>query len=121
MAKVISDSVLDGAFAVIKTATRMTVTYGQPVVFADIATLRLAEATMTPADFVTAAGNVSGRKVTMASKFAVPVTRSNNATHIVLHDNVSTMLYVTTCTTLTLTSGTTINIPTWRIEIGAPT
>jgi hypothetical protein len=120
MPKAVDDSVLDAAFAVVDNAVRMTVTSARPATFAGIAAVRLAEATMTPADFVTAPGNTSGRKVTVAAK-SVPVTTSGHATHIVLHDNVSVMEYITTCTPQQLVSGTSVNLPSWRIEIGAPT
>ena len=121
MAKAVDNSVLDAALGIIDNAIRMAVCSSQPANYAAIAAAKLAEATMAPGDFTIAAGDTSGRKVTMAAKSGVAITASGTATHIVLHDNASVMQYVTTCTSQALTSGNTVNIPAWKVEIAAPT
>lgn len=121
MAKAVDNSVLDAAFGVVDNAIRMAVCSSQPVNYAAIAAATLATATVAPGDFTIAAGDTSGRKVTIAAKSGVSISASGTATHIVLHDNVSVMQYVTTCTSQALTSGNTVNIPAWKIEIAAPT
>lgn len=120
MAKAVGDSVLDGAFAIVDNAVRMAVCSSQPATYAAIAAATLAQATMTGADFTVADGDTSGRKVTIAAKAGVSITASGSATHIVLHDNSSTLLYVTTVPTQALTSGGTVDIGSWKIEIADP-
>jgi hypothetical protein len=120
MAKIVDDSVLDAAMNKIKTATRMVVCSSQPANFAGIAAVNLAQVTMAGGDYTTANGDSSGRKVTMAAKNSVSVTATNTATHVSLDDG-TTLLYVTTCASTALTSGNTVNISTWKIEIQDPT
>jgi hypothetical protein len=48
------------------------------------------------------------------------VDTSGTATHVALCD-ATRLLYVTTCTSQALTSGNTVNIPAWDIEIADPT
>lgn len=94
----------------------------EPANFAGIAAVKLAEATVAAGDFTLANGDVSGRKVTIAAKSGVNITTSGTANHIVLHNNVAILDYVTTCTPLALTAGAgnTVNFPSWKIEIQAP-
>jgi hypothetical protein len=121
MAKIVDDSVLDGAFAILDNATRQVVCSGQPANFAGIAAVNLAQVTMAAGtDYTKANGDTSGRKCTMAAKSGVPVTASGTATHISLDDG-TTLLYVTTCTSQALTSGNTVNIPAWKVELADPT
>ena len=120
MAKIVDDSVLDGAFNVLNDATREVVCSGQPANFAGIAAVTLATVTTAPGDFTIANGDVSGRKCTVAAKNGLTVSSSGTATHVSL-DNGSTLLYVTTCTSQALTSGNTVNVPSWKVEIADPT
>jgi hypothetical protein len=119
MAKIVDDSVLDAALNKIKTATRQVVCSGQPANFAGISALNLAQVTMASGDF-TLADDTSGRKVTMASKSSVSISATNTATHVSLDDG-TTLLYVTTCTSQALTSGGTLTIPAWKVNIQDPT
>ena len=122
MAKKVDDTVLDGAFNIIKNgAIRMAVTSSEPAAYANVAGATLAVATMAPADMIVANGDTSGRKLTIAAKSGTPITASGTATHICLHDNAAVLHYVTTCTSQGLTSGNTVNIPAWKIEIADPT
>jgi hypothetical protein len=119
MAKFADNSVIDAALNKVATATRQGVTSSQPANFAAIAAALLASVTMAGGDYTVANGDTSGRKVTMAAKSGVSITATGTATHITL-DDATTLLYVTTCTSQALTSGNTVNIPAWKIEIAAP-
>jgi hypothetical protein len=96
----------------------------QPTTYTEAnATFALADVAMTPdTDYTKAAGDVSGRKVTVAAKSGVNVDTSGTATHIALIRTADTTLrFVTTCTSQALTAGNTCNFPAWDIETGAPT
>jgi hypothetical protein len=107
MAKFTDDSVLDAACAKVATADRMVVTSAQPANFAGIAAVALADVVLTAGDgngdYVIANGDTSGRKVTVGAQSGVNVDGT-------------TLLSVTTCTTQTLTSGNTVNVPAYDIE-----
>lgn len=121
MGKWVADQVLDGALQVIAGADRMVAVAGQPGNFTAAWNGRLAEATMAPADFGVLAGTVSGRKVTIAGKSAVPVRANATADHVALVDSVgSRLLYVTTCPPQDLVLGGTVTFDGWSVEIGAP-
>lgn len=123
MGKFADTSVMDAALAKIATGVSQIVCTAQPANRAAALATALATATMTPGlgsgDYTAAAGNTSGRKVTMTAKTAVSVTASGTATHVAIIDG-SILLYVTTCTSQALTSGNTVTIPTWKIEIADP-
>lgn len=123
MAKDAPDATIDTMLDYIDQCDRMYVCSAQPANFAGIAAVTLATATMVPdTDFPKAAGDVSGRKITVALKNGVSVTASGTPTHIALGRTTdSTMRYVTTCTGPALTSGSTVNIPAWKIEVQDPT
>lgn len=124
MGKMVDNTVLDGALNVIKTTVlRQVVCSAQPADYAGVAAVALAAAATTSADFTIADGTTSGRKVTMSAKNGVTIDTSGNATHVALVDDTNSILrYVTTCSTLALTSGggNTVNIPSWSIEIADP-
>lgn len=119
MAKKAHTSVYDALLDKVATATRMVVTSSEPADFTGIAAVALADVAMAGADFTKAAGDVSGRKVTVAQKSDVPIDASGTATHVCLDDGV-TLLYVTTCTSQALSVGGTVTIPAWDIEVAAP-
>ncbi len=121
MGKWVANDVLDSALGVIASATRMLALSGQPATFAAAMAGRLAEAVMTPADFVVSAGDISGRKVTVAPKTGVAVLTAGNADHVALVDTATNrLLYVTTCPDQALPAGGTVSFASWAIEIGAP-
>lgn len=123
MAKWANDSVMDAALDLVATATRMVVTSAQPSDFAGIAAVALADVTLTAGDgngdFTIGNGDASGRKLTVAQQASIPIDSSGDATHVCLDDG-TTLLYVTTCTTQTLTSGGTVTVPAFDIEIADP-
>lgn len=121
MAKFVNPAVLDGALNLVATATRMVAVAGQPTTFAAADTGKLAEATLASGDFALAAGDISGRKVTVGAKSGLSVVAAGTADHIALLDPAtSTLLYVTTCPAQALPAGGTVSIGTWAVEIGSP-
>ena len=121
MAKFVQASVLDGALNIVAGATRMVALSGQPATYAAADTGRLAEAALTGADFALAAGDVSGRKVSVAAKSGLTVVTAGTADHIaLLNAATSTLLYVTTCPAQALPAGGTVSIGAWSVEIEAP-
>lgn len=121
MPKFASTDVLDGSLIVASGATRMVATNGQPASFAAANSGKLAEAPLTSADFSFAAGDLSGRKVTVAAKSGLAVVAAGTADHVALLDVAGArLLYVTTCPSQALVAGGTVSIASWNIEIGAP-
>jgi Flp pilus assembly protein TadG len=123
MAKSVHDDVLDAALNYIKNnCTRLTVCSTQPTTYTEgNATYALADVTVDTGDFAVANGDTSGRKLTIAAQSAVPVDASGTAAHVALLDvSGSKLLYVTTCTSQVLTSGNTVTVPAWDIEIADP-
>ncbi len=122
MAKSVHNDVLDGALNIVKNnATLMTLCSAQPTTrTAAVTTYALADVAMSSGDFSIADGDVSGRKMTVAAKNAITVDTTGTGTHVAICDG-SRLLYVTTCTSQAVTSGNTVNIPAWDIEIADPT
>jgi hypothetical protein len=79
----------------------------------------LASVKVDTSDFTKANGDASGRKVTVAQQSSLPIVKSGTATHIALASP-SALLYVTTCTDQALTSGGTVTVPAWDIEVADP-
>jgi len=123
MGKQAPDATIDAMFDYIDQCNVMHVCSAEPANYAGIAAVSLASVALTPdTDFTKANGDTSGRKVTVAAKSGVSVTASGTATHIAIARSTdSTLRYVTTCTSQALTSGNTVNIPAWKIEVADPT
>ncbi len=126
MAKYINTAVVyDVALNYIKNnGTRHCVCSTQPTTFTQATvTYMLAIKTISSADFTgPAAGDVSGRKITMNQAAAVPVTNSGDAQHIAICDYAnSALLLVTTCTLQGLTAGNTVTTPAFKWELTDPT
>ena len=123
MGKKVDNTVLDAMLAEIATADRMDVNSAEPSNVSDArTTTSLANVAMTPGDgndYTIANGDTSGRKVTTAQKAAVSVTSSGTANHVSL-TTATVLLYVTTCTAQALTSGNTVTIPGWKVEVADP-
>lgn len=123
MAKSVHDDVLDGALNIIKNnCTRQVLCSQQPTTYTEAnATYALADVTMASGDFTAGNGDTSGRKLAVAAKSGVTVDASGTANHAALLDvSNSKLLYVTTHTGQALTSGNTVNIGSWDIEIADP-
>jgi len=124
MAKSASDAVLDGLLEIINDCTLMTVCSAEPTTYAEAATtFKLADVVMTAGtDYTISNGDTNGRKVRVAAKSAVPIDTTGTATHVALAISASSTLhFVTTCTSQTLTSGGTVDVPVWDIEVADPT
>ena len=119
MAKSVANDVLDAALTEIATSTTETVCSAEPANYAGIAAVTLAAVTVAGGDFTIADGTTSGRKTTVAEQAAVSITASGDATHVALDDG-TTLQYVTTAPTQTLTSGGTVTVAQWSVEIADP-
>ncbi len=116
MAKWQIDAMLDAALAYISSnATELYVCSSQPATRAAAITAALA-GPATPSFTGPVNGDTSGRKLTVDEEAGMSVIASGDATHIALCSG-SALLYVTTCTTQALTSGNTVTVPAWDIEI----
>lgn len=111
----------DAAFAEVTKANLMVVCSAQPTTRAEaVTTYKLADVAVDSGDFSLGAGTPSGRKCTVAAQSAVPIDTTGTATHVALVDGTD-LLYVNTCTSQALTSGNTVDIPSWTINLDAPT
>lgn len=125
MSKKVDDSILDAALNEIKNnANKMTVCSGEPAGYAAAnngGSDFLGDVAMSSGDFILSNGDTSGRKCTVAAKSAVNIDVTGTATHVALLDtSTSTLLYVTTSTSLGLTSGNQLTFGSWDIEIADP-
>ena len=116
-----NDSVMDAALDEVATATMLRVCSGanNPADRAAAVAATLASIAVDGSDFVKSDGT-SGRKTTVGAQSGVAITVTGDATCICLDDGTS-LLYVTTCTTQTLTSGGTVTVPAWAVSFGDPT
>ena len=122
MAKAVSTALLDAALNVIKNGSnRLVVLSAQALTYAELTTYRLAEQAMVPGDFTLAAGDISGRKVTVGAKTGLAISANGTATHVGLgNSTTSTVDLVTTCTSQALNSGGTVDTPGFKYEINQP-
>lgn len=124
MGKSVANAVLDAALNYIKNnVTRQVLCSAEPTTYTEAnATYALADVTMAAGDFTVADGDVSGRKVTVAAKTAVPVDSTGTVTHSALLDVANTaLLFVTTTPSQGVSSGGTVDIGSWKDEILDPT
>lgn len=117
-----NDSMLDAALIWIRDRiTMMTVCSAQPGTYTSATTtsgVKLADVAMTSTAFTIGDGDTSGRKGAVQAKSSVTIDASGTASHVALCGSTgSALLYVTVCTTQALTTGNTVNFPTWDIEI----
>jgi hypothetical protein len=114
---------LDAALDYVGAATLLTVCSAQPTTYAEASsTYKLADVVVDSGDFSKANGDSSGRKLTVAQQASVPIDSTGTATHVALAiSGSSTLLYVTTCTSQSLTSDGTVTVPAWDIEIADAT
>lgn len=116
MAKWQIDAMLDAALDYISSnAVELYVCSAQPANYAGIAAVALTGAAV-PSFQANQDGDGGGRKLAVDEEADISVTASDDATHVVLASG-SVLLYVTTCTLQALTSGNTVTVPTWDIEI----
>jgi len=121
MGKVVHNDVLDAALDEIATATIMTLCSQEPANRTEaVTTYALADVTMAGGDFTNGEGDTDGRKVTVGAKSAVTVDTTGDGDHVALCD-ATVCLYVTTCTSKSVTASDEVNFPAWDIEIADPT
>ena len=125
MAKSVNNLVLDAALDYIQdNGNRLCVCSTEPTTYTEaITTYKLAIGTIGSSDYTDPAdGDSSGRKLTVGSKANITVDATGTAAHVAIANATgSTLLYVTTCTAQALTSGNTVTVPAWDIEIADPT
>lgn len=119
MGKVCTDGFIDGGLEAIDGCTALNICTAEPSSIAECDSLSLIPAhTLAGGDFTIANGDTSGRKVTIAQQATLTIDASGTATHVAINDG--TDYYVTTCTSQALTSGGTVTVPAWDIEIADP-
>lgn len=121
MAKFVTDSAMDAALGIIDDGTILTVCSAQPTTRTEaVTTYALADVVLTAGagngDFVLANGDTSGRKLTVTQQADIPIDTSGTATHVAICD-ATNLLLVTTCTSQALTSGGTVTVPAFDLEI----
>lgn len=72
-------------------------------------------------DYTIEAGDVSGRKLTVAEQAGVSITADGEANHVVISDGAGTLLLITECDPQQLYSGNLVNVPSFSDEIPDPT
>jgi hypothetical protein len=121
MAKWENTIILDQALNyILNNVTQEAVCSAQPASYADAVTnYKLALKTgLTSGSFTgPAAGSPNGRQLTVNQQAGITVDTGGTATHVALCSG-SVLLYVTTCTSQSLTSGNTVTIPAWKITLG---
>lgn len=129
MGKLVADAVLDAALQYlednvdfISVCEGATTTYEHAHSNKGTGAGKVLASSSTPTFTGPAEGDTSGRKTTVDEEASMSVSVSGTADHVALCDTVSSaLLYVTTCTSQVLTSGNTVTIPAWDIEISDPT
>jgi hypothetical protein len=119
MAKWQNDSMLDAAVNYIKNnATEEYLCTSQPADRAAAISAAVASKTgMTTGDFTGPSdGDASGRKIQVNAQNGLTASATGDATHVALCSG-TTLLYVTTNTSQSVTSGNTVNIGAWDIEV----
>ena len=123
MAKKVEDYFLDGYLGFLDNCTTLHVTSAEPANHAGIAAVSLASVVLTAGagngDYTIANGDTNGRKLTVLQQSSISITASGTATHVVLTDG--TNIWCTTCTSQVLTSGGTITVNAFDVEIADPT
>lgn len=117
---------MDAALGYVDDCDTLTVCSAQPATYAEAtSTYKLADIALTPGagngDYTLANGDASGRKLTVAQQANVDIDSSGSATHVALClAGSSSLRYVTTCTSQSLTAGGTVTVPAFDIEIADP-
>ena len=119
MGKVATDGFIDGGLDAIALSTAYNICTAEPTSIAECDSLSLIPAhTLAGGDFTIANGDVSGRKVTIAQQATLSIDADGTASHVAINDG--TDYFVTTCTSQALTSGGTVTVPAFDIEIADP-
>lgn len=121
MAKFAHDDLMDAYLnEILANVNLMCACSTQPTTRTEAAsTYALATIALAPGDMSIGDGVSGGRKLTIAAKSNVPITRSGNMAHVALVDNTK-LYFVTTASLLALLSGNLLNIPSWSITVNDP-
>lgn len=116
----VSQGSIDAALEDIRdNAERLVLLSSEPSVYADVATFELADVAVAVGDFTIAAGDVSGRKLTLAAK-TVTGSANGTATHYALVDDTGTRLLLWhTMTNVAIENGVTQDVQevdAWEIQ-----
>lgn len=128
MAKSVNPNMLDAALDYLAdNGTRMDICATEPTTYTEAtSTNSLGNTTLVAGDgngdYTVAAGDVSGRKVTISAQTGISVTSSGTADHVAITDGTSELIYVTTLSSgQSVTSGNTADVEAWDVEIEDPT
>ena len=118
MAKLIPDAIIDLMLDQIAAATIFCICSDTPTTYANATgTFDLATHVVAAGDFSKAAGDTSGRKLTLAAQNGITVDHSGTATHYFLGiSGTSTFLLAGTLTSQVLTAGNTVNFPATDVD-----
>ena len=124
MAKAASSIVLNGSLDILRLqATKMTACAGQPANSCQASSANmLASVALTTASDIALSG-ASSRIGTVAAKSGVTITNTGVADHIAIFSTVtasSLVLFVTTCSSQSLSSGGTVDFPAWTVSLEQP-
>ena len=123
MGKKVDDSVLDAALNDVKNnCTEIYLCTSEPADRAAAISAAVASSTGLTSGSYTGPvdGDTSGRKLTVNAVNGLTASATGDATHVALTTG-SLLKYVTTNTSQSVTSGNTVNIGAWDIEIADPT
>ncbi len=122
MAKSLSDAVLDGSLALV-VGDQISVCSTEPFTYADATVGDMLAITIGvgAGQFTISDGDVNGRKNQVTQQTGVSITNTGIATHVAITNLSGTLLkVVTTATSQALTSGGTVDIGTFKVEIADP-
>ena len=120
MPKVVPDAAMDALLDYVAASTRMDVV-SDTTAPAGL-TNTLANVAMASGDFAKAQGDAGARsrKLTMSAKTGVAVTDDGTPWHVCL-SLAGTIRLTTECTGPGLTTGSNVDFPSWKYELGIPT
>lgn len=125
MAKIVHDDALDATLEFVRdNANELVLLNSDPGTSYTQAhsAFALGKITVNSADFTIAAGDTSGRKVTVSAQSSIGVGTTGNCNHCAINDtDNSRVLLVTEVTSQDLTSGNAASTPAFDDEIADPT
>lgn len=123
MAKWQNDSMLDAALQyLVDNSANVVLCNAQPADYAAASTTitgggaAIATAATISTDYAAIADGVSGRKLVVPQRTDITVDETATATHVAIISG-TTLLYVTTCVSQSVTAGNLVTIPEWEIEM----
>jgi len=126
MARAAHNDVLDALLDEIATSTGLSVCSSEPSTRAEAlngTTHMLASVALTAGagsgDFAAIADDGASRMLQVLQQSDISITSTGTANHIALYDG-SDLLFVTTCTAQALTSGGTVTVPAFDINVEDP-